>query len=876
MRHLHSAVVSAVVLLLSFTNSIYGDVTVDDFEYGYTCNKIGTYWYFLSDTNTTVTGGYDQGNGSDSAGKLTFSFKSGANDYSMAYMGFNIDNALPPQPVDLSGATAISFDIKASRQMDILFVVSQSTIKDSITAMYYCEFNVDTSWDSITVNLSTTSGTNKLSLLWGNGSFSISKVTGFSWAYSPYYNNNSNKYSSGTVFLDNVIIKGNPKDLKPPYAPFIGRVSMPYVEWYPSADAASYGLQISKSYNFDTCILNQGGITGTKYKVPALDPESTYYWRVNASNSTNTSRWSWIGYFTASNRVIYDGNGSDGGSVPEAANWASGATVTVSANTGNMRKTGYIFTSWNTAVDGSGTSYAPGDNFTMGSADVTLYAQWEKGKYRLVYNGNGATGGNPPGEEEILYEDSVTVADNTGNLVNTGHTFSGWNTKADGSGTSMAPGTKFAMGPGDMTLYAQWSRNSYRLTYDGNGATGGSVPNAADILYGDSVTVAGQGVLVRAGYAFTGWNTGADGSGINRVPGTKFAMGAESVTLYAQWVKTYTVTYDGNGNDEGNVPPGGDYIPGSIVTVSGNTGNLKKSGFSFIGWNIASDSSGKSYTAGDTFTMQTSDITLYARWTSNPTYVVNYNGNGNDSGSVPEDPNNYLEGDKVAVKDNTGNLLKNGFIFTGWNTSADGSGKSYAPGDTITIDSSDITLYAKWMINKYTLTVKQMIDEEDARKTGDTIVMHGDTVLITADQTEGLEFIEWRVTEGDAILFDSTNTTCRIILTNGDAEITAFYTTLVAARTFAKKIPKSFGLNFNGKKGTITFAIPEIKGVSKIPVNIRIFDMRGRLNGVIVNGTFEPGYHTAKIGIRGRGAAEMKIWIMESLGYRKVTKIITQ
>ena len=77
--------------------------------------------------------------------------------------------------------------------------------------------------------------------------------------------------------------------------------------------------------------------------------------------------------------VTYDGNGKTSGSVPTDANspYANGATVTVLGNTGSLAKTGYTFTGWNTAADGSGTDYAAGETFSMGTANVTLYAQWE-------------------------------------------------------------------------------------------------------------------------------------------------------------------------------------------------------------------------------------------------------------------------------------------------------------------------------------------------------------------------------------------------------------------------------------------------------------------------------------------------------------------
>jgi uncharacterized repeat protein (TIGR02543 family) len=73
--------------------------------------------------------------------------------------------------------------------------------------------------------------------------------------------------------------------------------------------------------------------------------------------------------------VYYIGNTSDGGTAPTATNGNYGATVTLS-NEGTLTKTGYNFNGWNTAANGSGTPYAAGGSFTIGLADVTLYAIW--------------------------------------------------------------------------------------------------------------------------------------------------------------------------------------------------------------------------------------------------------------------------------------------------------------------------------------------------------------------------------------------------------------------------------------------------------------------------------------------------------------------
>ena len=112
------------------------------------------------------------------------------------------------------------------------------------------------------------------------------------------------------------------------------------------------------------------------------------------------------------------------------------------------------------------------------------------------------------------------------------------------------------------------------------------------------------------------------------------------MTLYAEWTSllTYTVTYDGNGAGSGSAPvDSGNYLAGATVTVLGNTGSLVKTGYTFTGWNTAANGSGTSYIAGNTFTMGSSNVTLYAQWTSLLTYTVTYDGNGAGSGSAPVD-----------------------------------------------------------------------------------------------------------------------------------------------------------------------------------------------------------------------------------------------
>ena len=80
-------------------------------------------------------------------------------------------------------------------------------------------------------------------------------------------------------------------------------------------------------------------------------------------------------------------------------------------------------------------------------------------------------------------------------------------------------------------------------------------------------------------------------------------------------------------------------------------------------------------------------------------YTVNYDGNGNTTGSIPaESGTAYLSRSTVPVSSNTGNLEKTGFVFDSWNTMPDGSGTSYLSDGTALISpiNSNLTLYAIW------------------------------------------------------------------------------------------------------------------------------------------------------------------------------------
>ena len=162
--------------------------------------------------------------------------------------------------------------------------------------------------------------------------------------------------------------------------------------------------------------------------------------------------------------VTYDPNGATAGTVPGTQMKESGINLVVSANDGNLIKTGGIFSGWNTAADGSGTAYATGATYNVDSS-VTLFAQWIPQTYTVIYNANGATGGVVPDSQNKTYGVDLVLATNSGNLLKTGSIFMGWNSAPDSSGTFYAVGSTYS-GESSITLYAVW------ITAGGN--TGGN------------------------------------------------------------------------------------------------------------------------------------------------------------------------------------------------------------------------------------------------------------------------------------------------------------------------------------------------------------------------------------------------------------------
>ena len=248
------------------------------------------------------------------------------------------------------------------------------------------------------------------------------------------------------------------------------------------------------------------------------------------------------------------------------------------------------------------------------------------------------------------------------------------------------------------TLYAKWIPNPYTIRFDVNGGTGTIAPIAT--VY-DAQVILPMEVPTRKGYTFQGWKGYVDGRNQIYAPGqTVSSLTGKwdyqtSITLTAQW-EPYQAKLEANGGrfqDDGAETKVLPVSGGAQIRLPGS-GELAREGMELLAWS-ASDQ--PAYTQDTPFYLPGTELTVkqgsdfYAQWYGSGRLVV-YHG---PEGAVRLQA---AEGDSLNLY-TAETFVQDGPPVRVWNTRADGSGDSYAPGsglETAAWTEGITHLYALW------------------------------------------------------------------------------------------------------------------------------------------------------------------------------------
>ena len=245
------------------------------------------------------------------------------------------------------------------------------------------------------------------------------------------------------------------------------------------------------------------------------------------------------------------------------------------ANSGNFtlpalaEVTGYTFAGWfTTLTDGEQVQ----DNATL-TADLTLYAQWTANSYTVTFDANGGEGSM--NQQTFTYDVAQALNQNT--FTRTGYSFTGWNTQADGNGSTYGDEAEIlnltTEANGSITLYAQWSINSYTIRFVN---ADGTVLQSSEVEYGQTPAYNGETPTKEStaefDYTFAGWTP-------------QIANVTEEATYKATYTATkrsYTLTVALAEGCEGmgEVSGSGSYEYGTVVTLTATA----HEGYKFMQW----------------------------------------------------------------------------------------------------------------------------------------------------------------------------------------------------------------------------------------------------------------------------------------------------
>ena len=418
-------------------------------------------------------------------------------------------------------------------------------------------------------------------------------------------------------------------------------------------------------------------------------------------------------YYVANEvELIYDPNGGtskDG--ISESDTVVIGHTdqvVKLKNGDSLFDRAGYTFVKWNTKADGKGTDYIANSEYQLKASDNVLYAIWKANDntgykiehYKVKYDADGTA--------SVSLAEAIDAKGTTDTRVTISDKdlkdYEGYSYDASYEGTI---NSGIISGDGSLVLKLYYVANEVELIYDPNGGTskdGISESDTVVIGHTDQVVKLknGDSLFDRAGYTFVKWNTKADGKGTDYIANSEYQLKASDNVLYAIWKSKddtkYTVNHylvNTDGTSVSYTLYQSDILTGT-TDEEVNATSLDIAGYKY----------NKDYNADGIADVSSGvikgDGTLvlklyYVNDTSNTRLVYKANGGiGADViqvGSVNED---------VIIK--SGTIFKrDGYVFVGWNTKADGSGVMYHAFGSYKLKENDNVLYAIWvkMIDDY-------------------------------------------------------------------------------------------------------------------------------------------------------------------------------